>query len=1181
MAATTTPFEIHSETMNMGSFDRPSCSLSSISDSEDESISNEVDNESSESNKLDTSIESKLDTSMDSIVMPESDLKMLQMDKDKESEVDVEGNDSKQKQNMLLDVLAQVASDTLALEPDVPPPNENKRLTLRTIQSMDVLTLDQIRYLTDKSLVNLFSDMSSDEIKRNYTFTCYLIPSKCEVAVSSFGNEMKARLRMCQHLRDHIKQLSEEYADPKVKFTAEPLHSRRRRALAAKSSGKMKRKRSSNYPLIYSSAKPDLFQDDETKVKRARFTGKRKKMPKKMGKSVSDAIKREVIETDSVESTLIDVEEVGASSEQLKNQQIILDLLRRSQPHHDHSYTSIFGSKGQNFAQHDGASDDELDVGTNTRTGGVRAIKNKPFIFMNSTAQTTRVTPGVLVADSNNVEGKDVIPFMQHSRLFVTPDGMPVYEEEVIEITPDNSSSLRPYPPMPKSDLAMKGKIVVPEEVTSSADEADLNLTMKKKIIKAPKSKEGTAEWEKKLALKCIRELRFKRKDDKAQLICKICKDKTFTAAATLMYHYRSHAGIKPFVCLICHTTFTRQHSLNYHMLIHNNQSRFMCQDCGRKFRHPSHFKEHIRRHTGETPFLCTDCPMKFKTRNTYKRHLRTRHGKLLTAAGIHIMSAEEFKKHRTKPYRQRRPMPFNPTLKGSYSEVESITSDQADDDVQVEDEEVKRILETESTSTTTTSSGVRTVKKTILKDGTVAVLKQKQEEKRSAKRGKLTIAALTAAAAASASTASNNNTPAVVPISKKSNISSAVYLPIVAASDSRTIPTTVATQYIVTPIPNILPSGPAAQGLVQHGFIPQTFVSSQEQLLNSNTSTSSTTASIAQNQYASPALVQAAEEFCKQRNLVVASSASDGSTIQNVSINQSAEGLVYQTQNRNITLDQTQQNILPVQTAGQQTVPLILNTQHVSQQLTPLLLQANTTQSGLTIQNPSGGTQLLFRQAASQATTQTPSPVVLQQTPTGPQGNQLLVQQATLPQGTVPILLQQQANTGKLGAPNIATLQLRNPLTRLPQTSTPIQTLIRGTVLTNVSGNPVASVNPNIQPLLQVNVQPRDNILGTTHNASNATSIMQPITLNLNPINATAKVIQPQITNMNLTNNRGFPYVHTVGIFPSQQQTMPGTCNSVQPGQPIIQQPGTTQVVPSMPVVLPSISSVLPSGPT
>lgn len=48
---------------------------------------------------------------------------------------------------------------------------------------------------------------------------------------------------------------------------------------------------------------------------------------------------------------------------------------------------------------------------------------------------------------------------------------------------------------------------------------------------------------------------------------------------------------------------------------------------------------------------MCTDCTQRFKTRNTYKRHLRTRHGKLLLASGIRVLSREEFLRVRTKPY--------------------------------------------------------------------------------------------------------------------------------------------------------------------------------------------------------------------------------------------------------------------------------------------------------------------------------------------------------------------------------------------------------------------------------------------------------------------------------------------------------------------------------------------------
>jgi len=42
--------------------------------------------------------------------------------------------------------------------------------------------------------------------------------------------------------------------------------------------------------------------------------------------------------------------------------------------------------------------------------------------------------------------------------------------------------------------------------------------------------------------MKYIRELRDKKRVD-GPLVCKICQNKAFTANATLLYHYRSHAG--------------------------------------------------------------------------------------------------------------------------------------------------------------------------------------------------------------------------------------------------------------------------------------------------------------------------------------------------------------------------------------------------------------------------------------------------------------------------------------------------------------------------------------------------------------------------------------------------------------------------------------------------------------
>jgi len=183
------------------------------------------------------------------------------------------------------------------------------------------------------------------------------------------------------------------------------------------------------------------------------------------------------------------------------------------------------------------------------------------------------------------------------------------------------------------------------------APEKDMMEIARKRAKIKPKFV-SQSDGERDLALQYIAELKQQRGSGADSLHCKICTPvRTFTAPTTLLSHYRSHAGIKPYECRRCGAVFTRQHSLNYHMLIHANLSRFTCPDCHRQFRHPSHYKEHRRRHTGEAPYECSDCMQRFRTRNSYKRHLMTRHGKLLTSTGgLIILPEEEFNKVRCKP---------------------------------------------------------------------------------------------------------------------------------------------------------------------------------------------------------------------------------------------------------------------------------------------------------------------------------------------------------------------------------------------------------------------------------------------------------------------------------------------------------------------------------------------------
>ncbi|KAL7298500.1 hypothetical protein TKK_0008280 [Trichogramma kaykai] len=191
----------------------------------------------------------------------------------------------------------------------------------------------------------------------------------------------------------------------------------------------------------------------------------------------------------------------------------------------------------------------------------------------------------------------------------------------------------------------------------------------------------GTSKEEREMALILIEKIRKKGNPTGNNLQCRICDPpRSFTAPTTLVSHYRSHAGIKPYECRICKAVFTRRHSLKYHMLIHQNQTRFTCADCGKKFRHPSHFREHRRRHTGEAPFGCEDCGQRFKTRNTYKRHLKTRHGKVLTITGelLHL-SEEDSKKVKTKNRRKKQSNIdniINETATATESIIDSLQND-------------------------------------------------------------------------------------------------------------------------------------------------------------------------------------------------------------------------------------------------------------------------------------------------------------------------------------------------------------------------------------------------------------------------------------------------------------------------------------------------------------------------
>ncbi|XP_037272356.2 uncharacterized protein LOC119164299 isoform X1 [Rhipicephalus microplus] len=542
---------------------------------------------------------------------------------------DVEMAEEESKKNFgpvpLLTMLAEVAS--AELESDAVLGKDSAPKARKSAQQADALVLDQIRILSDRVLLESFSEFTSNEMRRTFSYRCYLMPSACAETFSSFGNEHKARSQMKSHLLSHIAELLAEANAPgrqgKPPFMAEPLQARKRRLQESEGTGR-KRKRPQPKQLSAVSKNerrtngtataPHTPPPPKTVIKKslARVKSQAKSsLVKPEGKNGRPMLKVAVkslttpsnkVKAPSVANKLHSAPPVKED----KPPRILTETWEAHVVRRDHSYWG----PGCPLAVDSDSELEELCGDCVERrpvipSQSVIATPAFPYVYVPLLPNTSSIieitTPG-----GGYVKRRTLSPMLPSS------DDDDDDEDEDDDEEEEEQRSKQPQLQHP----AAKGRARLPGRRGVAVQVAETSL-------------------ERKVALKHIKALRNKRRDERGPLVCKICKTKVFTAQATLMYHYRSHAGIKPFNCKICEATFTRQHSLNYHMLIHNNKSRFECEDCGRHFRHPSHFKEHLRRHTGETPYQCTDCNQKFKTRNTYKRHLKTRHGKILTAQGI------------------------------------------------------------------------------------------------------------------------------------------------------------------------------------------------------------------------------------------------------------------------------------------------------------------------------------------------------------------------------------------------------------------------------------------------------------------------------------------------------------------------------------------------------------------
>ncbi|XP_017792202.1 PREDICTED: myoneurin-like, partial [Habropoda laboriosa] len=469
----------------------------------------------------------------------------------------------------LLDMLAEVASQTLHSEK-----KRSKSLLASQCKSKtdyvkrktheSSFNVPQLLSMPASQLVKQFSIFTSDELKRQYSYTCALVVG-CGQKYTSFASEGRARMSIKAHLAEHLEYLKTN-KDAYKTFTA---------------------------------------------------------------KSVS-------------------YKNYKTSPQNKKNR---LQQLRKPQETLNKENKNVITEKSTNYLRNILLSDStfkELDKNKN-----VEKVENPKKLHNSEQKDTDRIDFKVLGDHSYFERLKDEIPNKKDTSSVNNILENATDENIVLMVVGTDSVHMKEYPHINKElseKVNKKSEAIYFPEISWSTESGDKNIEIATTKPKGKAKFIGTSKEEREMALAFMDRIKKKGNPTGNNLECRICNPpRSFTAPTTLVSHYRSHAGIKPYECRICRAVFTRRHSLKYHMLIHQNQTRFTCADCGKKFRHPSHFREHRRRHTGEAPFGCDDCGQRFKTRNTYKRHLKTRHGKVLTTTGeLLYLSEEDFQKVRT-----------------------------------------------------------------------------------------------------------------------------------------------------------------------------------------------------------------------------------------------------------------------------------------------------------------------------------------------------------------------------------------------------------------------------------------------------------------------------------------------------------------------------------------------------
>lgn len=121
-----------------------------------------------------------------------------------------------------------------------------------------------------------------------------------------------------------------------------------------------------------------------------------------------------------------------------------------------------------------------------------------------------------------------------------------------------------------------------------------------------------------------------KKNKKKALHECTEC-DRMFTHRNSLVYHMRSHTGIRPHQCDQCGKSFFASSALKVHLRLHSGDKPYSCEHCGKRFRQWGDLKYHITSlHSAEKNFQCEYCGKEFARKYSLVVHRRIHTGNIV-----------------------------------------------------------------------------------------------------------------------------------------------------------------------------------------------------------------------------------------------------------------------------------------------------------------------------------------------------------------------------------------------------------------------------------------------------------------------------------------------------------------------------------------------------------------------